>query len=142
MPSRRSPLSSPIWEVGTGVSQARSASPVSSCCCTASAVTPRVSSIRSTQALRTGSAARSQAGLRSSSMRWSASYSTIEYGPFEIVACRNSGLSGRCRRYSSGAAEANGSAMMLRKSLVGWIRVISSVRSSGAVTPEMSFFAR
>jgi hypothetical protein len=67
---------------------------------------------------------------------------TIEYGPLEMVLRRNSALSGTWSRYSSGAADADGSAMMLRKSLVGRASVSSIVRSSGVVIPGMSLVSR
>ena len=61
----------------------------------------------------------------------------MAYGPSDSVCCRNGAPSGTYFRYSTGAADANGRARMLRKSLAGWVRLITTVDRSGVVTPEI-----
>src|SRR6476620_8739987 len=124
--------------VGTGRSQLRSAVPACSCCCTAwSEPCPWVMSMVTTCWCRNGSDAWGQAGFRFRTMLRAGWWLVMAYGPSDSVCCRNVAPSGTYSRYSTGAADANGRARMLRKSLAGWVRLITTVDRSGVVTPEI-----
>ena len=64
-------------------------------------------------------------------------YVVIAYGPSDSVFCLNCGLSGRYLSYSTGRAEANGMARMLRKSFAGWVSVKLIVEEFGVLMPEI-----
>ena len=61
-------------------------------------------------------------------------YVVMAYGPSEYSTLP--GVSGVYFRYSTGAAEANGSARMLSKSVAGWVSVKTMVLLSGVLMPE------
>jgi hypothetical protein len=63
------------------------------------------------------------------------------YGPLEMKFLRNSGESGTYFSDSTGIGVAKGSARMLRKSLAGLRKLNSTVRSSTACTPLISFLS-
>src|SRR5215469_18582622 len=119
--------------VGTGRSHIRSSVPA---CTLASAVwfdaVPSVTTIWLTYWCRSRSVDCFHAGFRLSTIFLFAVYEVIAYGPSDIVCCRNCALSGRKESYSTGRAEANGMARMLRKSLAGWVRVNWMVVGSDA----------
>ena len=61
-------------------------------------------------------------------------YVVMAYGPSEYMMLP--GVSGVYFKYSTGAAEANGSARMLVKSTAGWVSVKTMVLLSGVLMPE------
>src|ERR1700686_3085802 len=65
---------------------------------------------------------------------WPTLYVVMAYGPSEYRMLP--GASGVYLRYSTGAAEANGSAMMLSKSVAGCVSVNKIVVSFGVWIPE------
>jgi hypothetical protein len=99
-------------------------------------VTPSVTTMLDTYWCRIGSVDCFQAGLRASVIDVPGLYEVILYGPSEIVFWSSCRLFGTKASYSAGRAEANGMAMMLRKSLAGWTRLMVSVVPF-ADSPEM-----
>src|SRR5579863_4456011 len=60
-------------------------------------------------------------------------YVVMAYGPSEYMMLP--GASGVYFKYSTGAADANGSARMLSKSVAGWVSVNTIVLASGVLMP-------
>src|SRR6476646_1330176 len=112
--------------------------PVCSCCWTESCVTVSLTTTLSTYALRIGSDAPAQAGLRVKVMLFVGAYDSTTYGPSEIVCCPSSALPGTYALYAFGAGEKAVRVSMSAKKLAGCTSLNSTVRLSLATTPGRS----
>src|SRR4029077_16280501 len=125
-------------EVGTTVFHSRSA--VFACmssCTWADAAEPARSSLTSisfTYWWRIVSVLWLHAAFRVRMISCPTLYVVMAYGPSEYMMLP--GASGVYFRYSTGAADANGSARMLLKSVAGWVSVKTMVLLSGVLIPE------
>src|ERR1017187_2625124 len=123
---------------GTMVFHSRSAVPAARSCCTSvAAADPARSSLTSisfTYWCRIGSEACVHAASRVRTISCPTLYVVIAYGPSEYRTLP--GVNGVSFRYSAGAADANGSAMMLSKSVAGCVSVKTMVELSGVLMPD------